>query len=295
MTWDAWLLLARSRTEEAVKTKVSSIRRKLAQLTRSLEEAGRELERLSSSLAKLLRESRELRDAPHILAGEISGGLPALKEREAEVEGLSRALMDLAVRLAAEAEELDRLLDRALLLAKSGEVDSAFNLAIEASNRLSGTEKKAKPLLDRLKALSSELSAQLTTINNLVARIRSDLALLSKAGIELEPGEQLRLVRRCHLGGSRKVVLFITDRRLLLAHPTGPLVAVAPREAVRALCVRKALLGLRRKLILALEGPEGRRELTLICGKKDLKDILRALGPEETSVEAQARGCQPGC
>ena len=291
MDWGAWLLLARSRAEDAVKAKVSSVRKRLVRLEQELAGALSELDGTLSAISDFLRNAEALTKLPHVLARELIEHARALGEGATEAHELRTRLMALLAKWPTWKEEVEDLLDRALLMAKSGEVDAAFELAIGASNRFSGLREKVEPILRAIRDLVMRLKGELATSRDVADRLERDVTLLSGAELTLE-GEELRLVVPCRVHGIGKARLAITSRRLLLLDCLGRVLMDVPKGSVRVSRVGKAFLGFGKKLVLSVQGPEGREELVVSCSKKDLKAVLAGLGGGEARG-ARAAGRQP--
>lgn len=276
MEWDAWLLLAKSRAEDAVKAKASAIRKKLFKLEKAISDTLSELSSTLSTFQDLKQKLEGLMEQPHALVRRLAVSLGELNEKAGRAEELMAFLMKVLPKWPTWAKEVNELLDKAIFLAKSGDGAAAFDLAIHASSRLSEVEGQVRPMLEASEGLVAELKEALEAISNGLARLEHEASLLEGLSLDLR-GELVRLVRPCSLPGLGSALLVLTDGRLLVLNRLGRVALEAPRDHVEVLRVKKGLLGSRARLLLAISSHAGRTKLTISCGKKDLKAILMEL------------------
>ena len=283
MQWEAWLLAARSRAEEAVRGRISSARKSLRRAYGELERRLRRLEEELEKARALLEGEGGPEETKHELAEEVEALRASLAEAIRRGAGLIgeavnalRAMEEKRMRIEALAEEARRE-------AAVGSLDKAHELAVEVERRKNDMLAELSRLSGALDREAGNVAGLRGRLEELVRRVRRELEMAEEAGIELGGGERLRLARACRARGLGKGILVITNERVVFSPCSGDEVLEARRERVRATGASRWLLRVRRKLVLSFPGPPGRGKLVLYCNRDDEKDILAELarGGEE--------------
>ena len=282
MHWEAWRLAARSRVEDAVKGRISSIRRSLRKGIERLEELSNQLKSLVREASDLLSRVGEVERYRHKLAPGIGYFkqylLELLKQASEELSALDRKRTDIMGRL----KHIEDLMNKALREAAAGSVDRAHELSLRAAEAGGKLLAELELISFETRELLWELGRILKQFGPLVKRVESDMRAVAAVGLTLDEDEVVRLVEQCRIGGIGPSTLIITNKRLLLAGARGGRRVEVPRNAIRHIEITKRLFGLRRSLLLILEGPGGSEQVIRCDGlnREALEEMLEELSPE---------------
>ena len=273
MSWEAWLLMARSRAEDAVKARESSIKKRLRRCVEELEAARERLKKALEEARSLVRRAGELSQLKHHLSQRLRQEERKLGEKINDVLARCSELLQKDARLSEEAKHVEDLLEEAERCLKLGQVDRALDVSLQASRTLASFEVEARTLARRLEGFAGELEAEAKVLRSLTKRVDDDMKLASRVAVELAEGEEIRVSRACRLGELGKGILIITNKRLLFTGPSGRGMLEVPRSSVVLKASSRGLLGLGRKLILDLGG----REVKVSGDKEGLRSIEEEL------------------
>ena len=294
MAWEAWRLVARSRAEEAIRGRISSVKKELRKAHNRAMRSMRNLEEELEGASFLVRKVGEAIKARHRLVGELKALSASLEEA---TEVVSRLLQETAMRIQALANKhvrLDMLVDGALREAAVGSLDRAHELVVEVEREKEALLHELSSLSDVLEERRRMLAGLRRRIEDVLEHVGREVELVDKAGVRLREGELVCLARRCRARGAGRGVLLITSERIVFSRP-GDKGLELERAWVRGASTSRAFLGLREKLVIAFSGPGGRGELVLYCNRKDAKDILAELSAgAKGGHEAQVGGLHPG-
>ncbi len=268
--------------EDAVKGRTSSIRRSLRKSIERLEELSDQLKSLVREASDLLSRAEEVERHRHKLALSISYFkqhlLELLKQASEELSALDRKRTDTMGKL----KHIEDLMDKALREAAIGSVDRAHELSLRATEAGGKLLTELELISFEIRRLLRELGDILKQFGRLVERVESDMRAVAAVGLTLDEDEVVRLAEQCRIRGIGPSTLIITNKRLLLASARGGRRVEAPRNTIRHVEITRRLFGLRRSLLLILEGPGGGEQVIRCDGlnREALEELLEELSPE---------------
>ena len=279
------MLLARSRAEDAAKSKLSTIRKKLRKLEEELRKVREGLEEAVEEVSSLLEEAGNITGTRHRLSGRIEEEREHLEGIYGEAISLIQESTEIFLRAARRIEQVKRAADSADRALKLGLVDEALSTSVEALGDLSSLEEYLRPTILRMRDQISRLRTGEEVLRKLLEDVKRDIGLLMSLNVDVA-GEEVRLIKACGLEGFGNGILLLTDKKLLFLDRSGREILKIPRASIEVRGISKGFLGLRRKLILSTKGVEELAELVISCNRHDLKAIEEELRRGPRSLEA---------